>query len=142
METYFSIPSIDIELEIFSLDGKHFSYEDSWLLQIYIIGLVVALLALGSTVKGLIKDFRHSFNFWDEWDQSPLLLILLAVSSLFSSIALKIIHLAIYSQNGEGVVVLDIFSIIGDMASQTITALVIMLLAYGWTIKHAKAEDM
>ena len=37
---------------------------------------------------------------------------------------------------------LDVISIMGDMSSQTITSLVIMLLAYGWTIKHSKAEDM
>lgn len=30
----------------------------------------------------------------------------------------------------------------GDITSQTITGLVLLLLAYGWTIRQSKAEDM
>lgn len=98
------------------------------------------MIILGQNIYGIIKDFRSStHSFWEEWDQSPSLLMFISISGYFASIVLKLIHLFIYAQNGKGLLVLDIMSIMGDMSSQTITSLVIMLLAYGWTIKHSKA---
>lgn len=36
----------------------------------------------------------------------------------------------------------EVIAIMGDITSQTITGLVLLLLAYGWTIRQSKAEDM
>ena len=33
-------------------------------------------------------------------------------------------------------------ALLGDVTSQTVTGLVLLLLAYGWTIRHVKVEDM
>lgn len=63
--------------------------------------------ALAGNLKNIIKDLRsESFSFWDEWDQSPQLLLFFSISSLLSAVLLKLIHLFIYSINGKGVIAL------------------------------------
>ncbi len=99
--------------------------------------------AFAINVQAIINDFRsESFSFWDEWDQNPQFLLFFSIGSLLCSVLFKLIHLLIFTSNGSGVLALEVISIMADVTSQTITGVVMLLLAYGWTIKQSKAEDM
>jgi hypothetical protein len=60
--------------------------------------------------------------------------MLLALLFHVGGIFFEVLHLWMFSHNGIGIPVFDIFSLIGGMLSEITLSALLMMMAHGWTI--------
>ena len=65
---------------------------------------------------------------------SPHFAIVLAVFFQMSGIFMGLLHYWVYSLNGRGIPIFDIFALISGMLSEITFSCLFMMFAYGWTL--------
>ena len=127
-----TMPKIEVEFEITSnINGQesHFSYEEQGLLVLHLALFAIFAILFGLTIYSYMW-FHKTFDRYD----SPHFVIILALFFQMSGIFMDFLHLWMYSYNGRGIPIFDIFSIISYMMSEITFSSLFMMLAYGWTI--------
>ena len=119
-----SMPKIDLEVRVMGENGQsHFSYEESGSLQLHLWLLLVFVLMFGTTIYSYTQYYKEYGK-----TESPHFLIMLALFIHIGAIFFQFLHLWMYSSNGRGIPILDIFSLIGNMLSDiTLSCLLIMI---------------
>lgn len=57
-----------------------------------------------------------------------------------SGLFFEVLHLWMYSFNGKGIPVFDIFGLIGNMMSEITLSCLLMMIAHGWTIIYQNLD--
>lgn len=99
------------------------------MLSLYIFFLIAFGALFGLNVNSYIQ-FRKTFDRYD----SPHFVILIALYMQVSGVFMKVIHLWLYSSNGNGFVAFDILGLICFMIAEIGISCLFMLFAYGWTL--------
>ncbi|CDW71798.1 integral membrane protein gpr180-like [Stylonychia lemnae] len=126
------MPKIEMEFEIFLNVGDsydHFSYEEEGTLQLHLVLLVLFALIFGLTVYSYYQ-YQKQFERYD----SPHFIMALALFFQMSGIFMQTLHLWMYSHNGRGIPIFDIFGLIGCMMSEISVSCLFMMIAHGWTL--------
>ena len=128
------MPKIEIDIDLTQVMGDtiyQFSYEDQGSL-----GLHTFLLFIYSAIFGLTIWSYYNFNKVNDRYDSPHFVMLLALFCHMSGIFFEVLHLWMYSYNGKGIPVFDIFYLIGTIMSEIILSILLMMMAHGWTIVY------
>jgi hypothetical protein len=67
-------------------------------------------------------------------------MIILALFFQLANLFWKVIHLLMYSSNGQGIPFFDIVSLISQMMSEITFSSLLMMIAYGWTINFKELD--
>lgn len=95
-------------MEIKALNGgEQFSQEDWGILSINFIMLISFVIFLGYSTYGYFQEVKKE----EKWE-SPLAIIVLALTFQFFQILFDLIHLWVYQFDGEGIPILDTVSTI------------------------------
>ena len=118
------MPRLEIEFSMLNDEGTNqFSYEDTGLMELHIALMLVFAAIFGGTVYSYVLYYQD-FQRMD----SPHFVLILALFLQLSGLMLEFFHLMVYSWNGKGIPVFDIFSLISHMLAEiSITCLLIML---------------
>lgn len=108
---------------------EHFSYEEHGLLRLHWLLLVVFLGMFGLSIHTQIQHSKNSVQ-----STSPHFIIILSLFFHLGGIFMELLHLWMYSSNGRGIPVFDIFSLISYMVSEVAFSSMLMMIAYGWTL--------
>ncbi len=76
---------------------------------------------------------------FERWD-SPHFLIIMGLIMHLGGHLFQIIHLWMYSANGRGIPVFDIFSLISIVLSEITFSCLLMMIGYGWTITFQELD--
>ena len=126
------MPKIEIELDLTQVIGDtydHFSYEEDGS-----FGLNLFLLFVYSGIFGLTIWSYYGFSKANDRYDSPHYIMLIALFFHMSAIFFEVIHFWMYSYNGKGIPVFDIFYLIGTVMSEITLSILLMMMAHGWTI--------
>ena len=124
------LPKIWMEVKAFN-GGEHFSQEEWGVLSMNFIMLISFIIFLGYSTYGYFQEVRKE----EKWE-SPLAIIVLALTFEFIQILFDTIHLWVYQFDGEGIPTLDILSTIFQVISQVFIVSLILLIAFGWTVTY------
>lgn len=125
-----------VEMNFLQPDGSHFSAEEQGLDYVYISVLIIFFIALCGNMTRLIKDFRKT-----DYLETNLLVLNIAIGFQFSGIVSEVLHVWVYSYNGRGLVVLDVFSQIFECLSSIIITILLIVISTGWTLKYKNLPD-
>lgn len=67
-------------------------------------------------------------------ETTPHFIIIVAIFLHLGGIFMELLHLWMYSYNGRGIPVFDIFSLISYMLSEITYSALLMMIATGWTL--------
>jgi len=109
--------------------GSEFSHEESGMIYLYSILLIVYLYFLATTAFKVGRDAMNK----SEIDAS-VIGMLFAIYMELLHIATQCIHLYIYSYNGSGFNLLDLASTVLQMNAQIILIGLFVMIAYGWKV--------
>jgi len=128
---------VNWELEVFNSDGSHFSQEEHGMISPLLIVLTVIV---GFFITNSIKFYK--FYRTEESLDYPTLIITVSLFLELLSLVFQISHYWIFSIDGKGS---TIFSFAGQalgIASQFLITCLLLLMAYGWSIKFFRFEEM
>jgi hypothetical protein len=120
-----------LEISILNEDGSHLSAEQKGLLRIYYILVFVYFLGLGANLYKLYRVFQVNESI-----EGNMLTLNFAVLFQVVSIVFYILHLTTYESNGKGVGAFEFFGGAGELLSEFILIVLMLLLADGWTIRY------
>lgn len=100
------------------------------------LSLNMFLLLLFATVFGLTVWSYVKYSREFERYDSPHFVMLLALFLQMSGVFMQCLHLWMYSYNGRGIPIFDIFSLISFMMSEITVSSLLMMVAHGWTILY------
>mmetsp|Transcript_19299 Transcript_19299/g.18445 ORF Transcript_19299/g.18445 Transcript_19299/m.18445 type:complete len:290 (+) Transcript_19299:304-1173(+) len=130
-----SMPRVEVEVTFFNEGENHFSYEDQGQISLH-VGLILLFGAiLGQTIYGYVLHYREFARM-----DSPHFMMILALFLHIGALFLNLFHLMVYTWNGKGIPIFDIFSLIGHMFSEITITCLLMLLASGWTLSYADLD--
>lgn len=101
----------------------------------YVLALLIALVLIPKNLKKLIRGWRDGERDWAHVIVS-LGIILLAVGYIY-----KLVHLFVYSANGVGVPILDIFYLVCRTLSESAIVNLLLIIGWGWTITYLNGEN-
>lgn len=132
-----SMPPIEIFLHFTGSDWGEFSHEEMGLLTLYTISLLLYIVLLGYNIYNYYRDIKKT----DKMD-SPIMLLLIAVTLEFLSVFFQWLHLLAYSFDGEGMTSCYAISVMAEVASEFILSLLLILLSWGWTITYLEFQEI
>ena len=114
---------------------SHFSYEEKYILQFLIIIIIIYFIILALYCYKIVKIFQNDdLNFHS-------FLCIFSLIFKFFYLFFKSIHLYIYSINGTGIYIFDIFSLLSWSFSQFIISCVLIFTIAGWGIIYRSLVD-
>eukprot|EP00347_Sterkiella_histriomuscorum_P020767 403336541 len=117
-----------IEMEILN-DDQQFSEERRGMVLFYISAFFVFAIVLGVNVyKYVVEMFQYNKP------ETPMLILMMSATLQLAHIIFQLVHLVLFSYNGKGMFIFDIFSTLQQIISQIFMAFLFLLLAFGWTI--------
>lgn len=114
--------------------NSHFGSNEHWEYYITIIATIATSILLFKFFKDFFKVRGSEESGGGETNYAHIYL-LISASFFFLQLFFKLIHLFVYSLNGNGVFVLDLFSAIFAILSMFMLCLLILFISIGWTIK-------
>jgi len=129
--------SIRWELEVLNSDGSHFSQEENGMITPLLIVLTVII---GFFISNSIKFYK--FYKTEESIDYPTLIITISLFLEFLSLVFEISHYWIYSIDGKGSFLFNFANQALSITSQFLITCLLLLMAYGWSIKFLKFQDM
>lgn len=141
---YFSISSCDInqkyklriDMQFYNTDNSQFSAEDYGLQYVYPVIMVIFFIALSGNIFRLIKKFQKTDDL-----ETNLLVLNIAIGCQLTGIFFQSIHFWVYSYNGKGVIVLEIFYQGLEVMSSVLVTILLIIIASGWTLKFRDFPD-
>jgi Rhodopsin-like GPCR transmembrane domain len=134
---YSAANRIKWEVTALNSDGSHFSEEENGVLTYIIITMGIILsFFMANTVK--------FYRFWkteDTFDYASLILICILACEFFALLC-ETLHLWSFSYNGKGFFIFDFGNLALSVLSQFVLTCLLMLIAYGWSIRFNEFEDM
>lgn len=127
---------LKVEMTITNIGGSMFSLEEQGLEYLYPFLLAFFTVFLFSSTRKFLQRYHHT-----EEIEGPQLILSLATSAAFVSLALECIHVLVYSYNGSGVVVLDFFAQALEVISHLILTVLFILVSSGWTLRYREFPD-
>lgn len=100
----------------------------------HIFLLVFFIAVFGLTIRSYIQYHK----IYEKYN-SPHFVMLIGIFFHVGGIFMQFLHLWMYSHNGRGIPLFDIFSLISYMISEISMASLLMMIAHGWTIIY---EDL
>ena len=128
------MPRVEVEFDIMNKIGEEFdqfSYEEQGVLGLHLFLLVIFVAIFGTT----IYFYMQYSKIYDRYD-TPHFIMLIALFIHMGGIFFEFLHLWMYSHNGKGIPLFDIFSLIGYMLSEITVSCLLMMIAHGWTILY------
>ncbi|OMJ68862.1 hypothetical protein SteCoe_33554 [Stentor coeruleus] len=125
-----------VEMNFLQPDGSHFSAEEQGLDYVFISVLIIFFIALCGNMIKLIKDFKKTADL-----ETNLLVLNIAIGFQFLGIICEVLHIWVYSYNGRGIVVLDVFFQIFECLSSIIITILLIVISTGWTLKYKNFPD-
>ena len=129
------LPKLELRAVILN-DHSHFQQEDAWMVELHFFALVVFVAFLGSSLFGY-----YQLNKRVESQDAPVILLVTAILFELLEIIFKLIHYSAYAYDGEGLVVMDVFSVIAQVTSQFLMVTLLLLISSGWTINFDTLPD-
>lgn len=96
----------------------------------YICCLVIGVVMIPTNIIKVVRDYREGNR------DTAHILITIGIVTLCLSYFYKIIHLAVYYFNGEGVTIMDIFFLMTKTISECIVLSLLMVIGWGWSINY------
>ena len=106
------------------------------MVELHFFALVVFIVFLGSSLIGY-----YQLNKRVEAHDAPAILLVTAILFELLEIIFKLIHYSVYAYDGEGLVVMDVFSVIAQVTSQFLMVTLLLLISSGWTINFDTLPD-
>ena len=131
------LPPIEIELVFKGLYETEFSHEEIGLLSLYVLVLILFLGLLFTNIFKYYEEYRRS-----EKIDSPMLMLSISIGIEVMSILMQTFHLCKYSYDGQGIVILDLMSIMAEVAAQFSMTLLLILISWGWTLTYRRFADI
>ena len=128
---YPDLPKIQFYIEQMN-EGSHFSQEETWMLEINLLMLVIFLYFVGFSVWKFVQEVKK-----DDFVEKPLAFFLMGLLMELQQILVEFIHLFFFWMDGKGFWFLDMLNHVFSMGSQFIFICVFLLLACGWTITYS-----
>ena len=125
-----------VEMHFYNSDGSEFSAEEYDMEYIYPVIMMIFLVGLSGNIIRLIKKFNKTDNF-----ESNLLVLNIAIGCQFLGLFCEVLHLWVYSYNGRGLVVLDVFYQGLEVLASVIITILLIIIASGWTLKYKDFPD-
>jgi len=125
------------ELEVRNSDGSHFSEEENGMIlpQLLIMGIII-----GFFVTNALKFYK--FYKTEESVDYPTLILSCVLLCELAALFCEVLHLWAYSYNGKGYFILNFGNQAFSVLSQFTITCLLLLIAYGWTIRFMEFEDM
>ncbi|CAD8191260.1 unnamed protein product [Paramecium pentaurelia] len=127
---------LEVELHITNVGDTEFTLEQFGILQI--IGVIAFI-----DVIMLIYNGNQILEKQKKYEEFSLPLFLLVITLLLETFSYSFltIHLWIYSENGAGSILLQILSVIFQVASQFSLTMILVMLSWGWQINFSKFDN-
>lgn len=123
-------------MEVLNKDESHFSSEEEGFVTSFFVLFIICTLFFSKNIQRLLRQSKRE----EETDWA----FLIANSALFLlilNLLFEWIHMLIYSSNGTGSVVLQLFGQLFGIASQFTMACIFILISWGWTINYTELEN-
>ena len=118
------------EVHVVTGTGKNeFSYEDIGTLRLYTILTISFGILFGLMINSFIKYLKVEKTWL-----APHPFVIGALAFQLVATFFQMLHLWLFSGNGEGSLVLDVMSKLSEAASESTTSLILFLLASGWKL--------
>ena len=128
---------IKVELTMLNTDGSQFSLEDAGLGYVYLGFFAAFSGCFSSALWALWKRFKQIDGV-----EPAGVLQGLAIACEMSGLLFEALHLWLYSYDGAGLTVLDFFHQAGDLTSQLLVTILLLLISTGWTLRSAEFPDL
>ncbi|CAD8096013.1 unnamed protein product [Paramecium sonneborni] len=127
---------LEVELHITNVGGTEFTLEQFGIVQIIgVIALIDVIMLIYNGNQILEKQRKY-----EEFSLPLFLLVITLLLETFSYCFLTI-HLWIYSENGAGQLLLQVLSVIFQVASQFSLTMILVMLSWGWQINFSKFDN-
>ena len=125
------------EMEMTNSDGSQFSEEENGVLGPLVVIFLLLVVFFGNNFVKLYKFYNH-----EEGMDYPTLILLIALMCELFALGCEVIHLWSYSGDGKGLWLFNFGNQGWSILSQFIITCLLLLIAYGWSIKFIEFEDM
>ena len=141
---YFAISNCDlkdrqklrIEMRILNSDGSEFSAEENGMQYVFPIIMFIYFGALSGNIVRLVRRFQRTDDL-----ETNLLVLNIAIGCQYLGIVCEVLHIWVYSYNGYGIVVFDVFYQALEVLSSMIVTILLIIIASGWTLKFRDFPD-
>ncbi|CAD8111943.1 unnamed protein product [Paramecium sonneborni] len=126
----------EVDIHIKNVDKTEFSVEQFGIQYFMILVVLVDMLMFAYNGYYIVK--RH-----EKYEEFSLALFLLVITLFLEIISygVNLLHLWVYSYNGQGVFVLHVISVIVQVASQFSLTMILIMLSWGWQINFTKFDN-
>jgi len=121
------------EFTLLSVNGSHFSHEESGLLLFSVLFTIILGYCLVYSIQRLIRDYSKI----EEIDY-PTCLLISSILFQFLSLFSNSIHLFFYSINGKGIGIFHLLSTIFEVGSEFLMTTLITMFSMGWCVTKRK----
>ena len=128
---------LKVEVTMLNTDGSQFSLEDQGLGYVYLAFFVAFAVCFSSALLSLWRRFQKT-----EGLEPAGVLQGLAVAAEISGLMFEALHLWVYAYDGSGIAVFDYFHQAGDLTSQLLVTMLLLLISTGWTLRYADFPDL
>ncbi|CAD8195723.1 unnamed protein product [Paramecium pentaurelia] len=126
----------EVDIHIKNVGKTEFSVEQFGIQYFMIVVVLVDIIMLAYNGYYIVQ--RH-----EKYEEFSLALFLLVITLFLETISygVNLLHLWVYSYNGEGVFVLHVVSVIVQVASQFSLTMILVMLSWGWQINFNKFDN-
>ena len=128
---------LKVELTMLNTDESHFSMEEQGLGYVYLLFFLAFAACFSSALLSLWQRFQKT-----EGLEPASVLQGLAVGVEISGMLFEALHLWVYAYDGSGIAVFDYFHQAGDLTSQLLVTMLLMLISTGWILRYAEFPDL
>jgi hypothetical protein len=115
-------------------NGSHFG-EDEQVTWVYFVALVIATVLAPTNIFKLYRGWKNGERDWTH------LIVCGGILSLIIAYFCKLVHLFVYSFNGEGVLTLDVLFFTWKTVSECAIINLLLIIGWGWTITYITGES-
>lgn len=120
---------IKFEFSVVNPDNEHFSVEQIGITKIYLFSFFILLLTLGKNAY----QFIYKLSI-DGSASGPLIWLNFSIIFQMVGVGFYCIHYYFYTQNGEGVMVIEFLGDIFTVLASLSVACLMIIIASGWTV--------
>jgi hypothetical protein len=115
-------------------NGSHFG-EDEKVTWVYLVALIVAAILAPTNIVKLYRGWMDGERDWAHF------IVCGGILGLIIAYFYKLVHLLVYSLNGEGVPSLDVLFLISKTMSECAIINLLLVISWGWTITYINGEN-
>ncbi|KAM3135045.1 hypothetical protein pb186bvf_012869 [Paramecium bursaria] len=128
---------LEVEFKILNSGNVEFSTEQRGIVSLQSVMLIISILLL-------VLNFRLMRQRQIKYEEFNLPLFFLVLNLFIETLSytFNLIHLIAYGENGKGIAVCQIISLLLQVCSQFMLTMLFVLMSWGWSIKFIKFDKV